>query len=292
MKPKKTRAESIAVLSDSRYQRLLDDVEGLLASGRAKVERATVPILADTYWRIGKRIDKEAMSERAQYATFVVNRLANDLAIHPRTLHHALGFFRRYPKVPRSTVLKWAHFRELLRIRDADERRFYEALVEEQGLSRDALVKAIGAGAYEAAASGTKEPTTGRHGRKRNRARPKEPTFVYEAYPYRVVDGDTLVLDIDLGFEVVIRRRVRLAAVDAPPLKETGGRAALRFVQEELARAEEVVVKTYRADLHGRYVVDLFYATKPTARVDVFLKGRHLNERLVDKGFAERVAGP
>ncbi len=32
----------------------------------------------------------------------------------------------------------------------------------------------------------------------------------------RVVDGDTLDLDLDLGFSLVLRQRVRLLGLDAP----------------------------------------------------------------------------
>jgi micrococcal nuclease len=46
-----------------------------------------------------------------------------------------------------------------------------------------------------------------------------------EPYMYRlealakVVDGDTLDLDLDLGFSMVLRQRVRLLGLDAPEIR-------------------------------------------------------------------------
>jgi micrococcal nuclease len=46
-----------------------------------------------------------------------------------------------------------------------------------------------------------------------------------EPYVYRikalvaVIDGDTIDLDLDLGFSLVLRQRVRLYGLDAPELR-------------------------------------------------------------------------
>ena len=41
--------------------------------------------------------------------------------------------------------------------------------------------------------------------------------FVYRATLDRVVDGDTLDCDLDLGFDVILQKqRVRLAGIDTP----------------------------------------------------------------------------
>ena len=71
---------------------------------------------------------------------------------------------------------------------------------------------------------------------------------------------DTLYLDIDLGFEVIRRQRIRLARVDAPARDTTDGVRGRRFVREQLAVARSIVVKTVKTDLHGRYVAHVFYA--------------------------------
>lgn len=49
--------------------------------------------------------------------------------------------------------------------------------------------------------------------------------YEYRASVIRVIDGDTVDLRIDLGFEVGLNMRVRLAGIDAPERGKTGGSA-------------------------------------------------------------------
>jgi micrococcal nuclease len=47
--------------------------------------------------------------------------------------------------------------------------------------------------------------------------------FVYRLKTVaKVVDGDTVDLDLDLGFSITLRQRVRLIGVDAPELRSQG----------------------------------------------------------------------
>jgi hypothetical protein len=56
-----------------------------------------------------------------------------------------------------------------------------------------------------------------------------------------------------------------------------------------LARAEQVVVKTVRVELHGRYVAHVFYSGDGDAAIEtVFRSGGHLNEELIAAGLATR----
>ncbi len=49
---------------------------------------------------------------------------------------------------------------------------------------------------------------------------PTEPAYLYRAVVVRVVDGDTVDVDIDLGFYIWIKKqRIRLLGIDAPELK-------------------------------------------------------------------------
>jgi micrococcal nuclease len=40
--------------------------------------------------------------------------------------------------------------------------------------------------------------------------------YVYKAKLDRVVDGDTVDANIDLGFDISINKRIRLAGIDTP----------------------------------------------------------------------------
>ena len=104
-----------------------------------------------------------------------------------------------------------------------------------------------------------------------------------------VIDADTLLLDIDLGFEVIRRQSIRLARIDAPPRDTHKGAAGRRFVREQLAVARTVVINTRKYDIHRRYVAHVFFTFNNRGIESTFLKGRYLNQELIDKGFAKPV---
>lgn len=81
----------------------------------------------------------------------------------------------------------------------------------------------------------------------------------------RVVDGDTLDLDIDLGFSMSIRQRVRLRDIDTPEIasKDAGDRerakAARDFVAAWCSRQQQqITVETTRDDKYGRMLAELY----------------------------------
>ena len=98
-----------------------------------------------------------------------------------------------------------------------------------------------------------------------------------------------MLLDIDLGFEVIRRQRIRLARVDAPSRDTSEGARGRRYVREQLAVARSIVVNTVKTDLQGRYVAHVSYAFSKSSIEQTFLKGRYLNQELVYKGFARVV---
>lgn len=68
----------------------------------------------------------------------------------------------------------------------------------------------------------------------------------------RVVDADTLDVTLDLGMEVSMRARVRLAGVDAPERGTVAGNLADRFVRDLLPAGGEVTVISHERDKYGR----------------------------------------
>ncbi len=103
----------------------------------------------------------------------------------------------------------------------------------------------------------------------------------------KVIDGDTLILRLDLGFDVWKQQRIRLAGVDAPPIKEDGGQEAFEYMRGQMAKAKVVVARTGKVDAHGRYVAHVFYSLDEGAdKEEVFQKGRWLNQELLDEGLA------
>ncbi len=271
------------LVSEAGYRRLVKDVGVLIAEGRRTAESLVGQVMATTYWGVGRRIVDERLTERAGYGSAVLARLAEDLEMEVRTLRGAVQLARVYEVAPESG-LSWSHYRELMRIGDDEERAYYEARAREERWGRRALVEAIRRGEFEAEADGP--AGRGEAAGTVVLARPKALDFLFEVEVERVVDGDTLLVLADLGFDVIRRQRLRLSGVNAAAAGSKEGKAATRFVVERLAAAAQVVVTTEREDLHGRYVAHVFYATRRGSKSGVARRGRYLNGELVAAGLA------
>lgn len=87
--------------------------------------------------------------------------------------------------------------------------------------------------------------------------------YIYSCDLDRVVDGDTVDLVVDLGFNISKKIRVRLAHFDAPePRGETrqAGERFRRWVQLwfESHIRDDIFVETRKTGKYGRWVGDVF----------------------------------
>lgn len=82
-----------------------------------------------------------------------------------------------------------------------------------------------------------------------------------------VVDGDTIDVMIDLGFDIMFRSRVRLAGIDTPESRTTDlaekkmGLEAKEWLKSQLHDAKKIVIKTQKMDSsekYGRILGDLW----------------------------------
>ena len=93
----------------------------------------------------------------------------------------------------------------------------------------------------------------------------------YIVRDFRVVDGDTVDVTLDLGFDVATRQRLRANALDAPELRGADrirGKAAAARLTELLTTATEIRVRTEidprsrkNREKYGRYLCDLAFST-------------------------------
>lgn len=277
-------ATSTGVLSKRGYARLLKDSETILERGREQAEAAVGKVLVRTYWALGQRILREGLSERAGYGAGVVEDLAADLQLSRALMFRVVAFARAHPRrAPEG--LTWSQYGALLAVKSEQARAFYEQRALSEGWTQRQLQDAIRRGAFALEAE-----AGGRAGAGAKIARPTTTTHVYAVEVTRVIDGDTLVVEIDLGFDVLRRQKMRLADIDAPEMASAEGKEAARYLRERLAAAEAVAVKTIkREDVHGRYVGHLFYSTTPATTDETFRKGKHLNAELAAKGHARVV---
>ncbi len=94
--------------------------------------------------------------------------------------------------------------------------------------------------------------------------------YVYRVANYRVVDGDTLDVTLDLGFSTFRKEKLRLARINAPELKSELGPVSKAHLSE-LLDGKVLTVQTRRdeKDRYGRYIAE------------VWVEGVNVNDRMV-----------
>lgn len=91
----------------------------------------------------------------------------------------------------------------------------------------------------------------------------------------RVVDGDTIDLELDLGLYLSAALRFRLLGVDTPERGQPGYAEARDYVaawcRDVLDRPDllELRARTHKADSFGRWLVDLVAVTDGTDVADL-----------------------
>lgn len=88
--------------------------------------------------------------------------------------------------------------------------------------------------------------------------------YIYNARVLKVVDGDTVDLEVDLGFHITAKHRFRLARIDTAeknssiPEERMLADIATKFLVEKFnAVNNQIVIKTTKQDKYGRYLVDI-----------------------------------
>jgi micrococcal nuclease len=99
----------------------------------------------------------------------------------------------------------------------------------------------------------------------------------------RVIDGDTVDLDIDLGFGITISHRVRLKDINAAETRtkdleeKAEGIKARLWLEKELSRKGEWIIDTTKEDKYGRILGTLYLVGDPVT----------VNERMLNEGIAK-----
>ena len=101
----------------------------------------------------------------------------------------------------------------------------------------------------------------------------------------KVVDGDTIDADIDLGFDISFSSRVRLAGIDTPEsrtadkLEKQLGLESKAYLKKAIDSSKSVVIKTEKMDSSEKYGRILGW---------VFLDGSEvsINQKMIDDGYA------
>jgi len=101
----------------------------------------------------------------------------------------------------------------------------------------------------------------------------------------KVVDGDTIDADIDLGFDISLTKRIRLAGIDTPESRTTDAREknlgleSKEWLKKRLEFAKDIIIRTEKPDStekYGRIIGHLFINDEETS----------LNDQMIAEGYA------
>ena len=106
--------------------------------------------------------------------------------------------------------------------------------------------------------------------------------YEYKSIIRRVVDGDTVDVTLDLGFDILYNNRIRLHGIDTPESRtrdleeKERGLAAKERVKELCPVGSTVTIKTTK-DGRGKF-----------GRIlgEIFVDGKNINLEMCKKGYA------
>jgi len=308
---------SASLSAPTTYAELRRGVEAALLTGQREIERAKVR----TYWETGRLIDAHVLQnkDRADYGSKTIQRLADDLKVHRSVLQRCVQFAQAIPNCATWRNLTWGHYKELIPVTDAQQRRSLaaEANREEWTISvlreririlippaetpalpadvapqpllkpnrgtpglhlvvdrGDGPVVDLGFKLYREPGASSKLKAgdivrlTG-DGIRSVADATKADLFTYAATLRRVVDGDTLVVALEVAPGIFVEQKLRLRGLDCPELGTPEGQAAKRFVQTLVTASASVVLSTTKPDKYDRYLADVFLS--PATDEEIFL---------------------
>ena len=118
--------------------------------------------------------------------------------------------------------------------------------------------------------------------------------YTYKISPLKVVDGDTIDAEIDLGFDIKVKKRVRFMGINAPESRtkdleeKAKGIAAKDRVKQLLEGCENITLKSHGVGKFGRclgeIMLDMIDGNQKLTLVS-------LNELLIKEGHAKEYHG-
>lgn len=99
----------------------------------------------------------------------------------------------------------------------------------------------------------------------------------------RIIDGDTIDADIDLGFNLTISQRIRLKGLNASETRTLNleekkkGIEARLWLEKELSKEGQWIIETTKEDKYGRILGTLYLIGDSVT----------LNEKMLNEGIAK-----
>jgi len=108
----------------------------------------------------------------------------------------------------------------------------------------------------------------------------------------KVVDGDTIDADIDLGFDISLSKRIRLAGIDTPESRTKDeyekklGLESKEWLKKHLEGAKDIIVKTELPDSTEKYGRIIGHLYVGDAEVSAVNRKKSVNNQMIDEGYA------
>ena len=278
------------MLQPQLQEQLIADIQAIISNAKMMIEKRAQRIMIDAYWQIGKRLTTDSFIINESSYERTLAAVAQATSLDRTTLSRVMQLYRVFPEESPTAAfprVSWSHYRFVLPLADPATRQFYLTRAQESSWSVRDLNYWIDKDLYHTSAMTAETGAVS--------AEPQAPLerhenllHLYAGIVERVIDGDTLLVRIDLGFEVWVSKRMRLRGIDTPELSTPAGEQAQAFVRAQLKPAERIVVQTYFIDRYGRYVCDVFYLPGETNRERIARNGFFLNQQVLDAGLAVR----
>lgn len=104
----------------------------------------------------------------------------------------------------------------------------------------------------------------------------------------KIIDGDTIDVVIDLGFDILYKSRVRLFGIDTPESRtrdkeeKVRGLISKEYLKDKIKHAKKITIRTHKGEETGKF-----------GRIlgEVFCDGVNINKAMCDEGYAVEYYG-
>ena len=93
--------------------------------------------------------------------------------------------------------------------------------------------------------------------------------YKYNAVVSRIIDGDTIYVDINLGFNIIFRKQqIRLYGIDTPESRTRNleekikGIEATNFLKDRIKVGDDIIISTLKYNhkgKFGRFLAEIYY---------------------------------
>jgi micrococcal nuclease len=107
--------------------------------------------------------------------------------------------------------------------------------------------------------------------------------YEYQARLSRIIDADTIELDVDLGFRVSQRMIVRMWGIDAIERRHPKHKHAVEWLRFQLSGVSPLRIRTQKdkQEKYGRYLAEVFYSDDTLS----------INQQMIANGYAVAYEG-